>query len=75
VRLGLLLVASKPWARVWVDGVDTGRNTPIPASEPLRLEPGRHTVSLYVNERRFDYPVVIRAGDTTKLIRRLPVRR
>jgi len=60
---------------VWVDGADTGRNTPIPASAPLRLSPGRHTVTLLVNERAFSFPVTIHAGRTTKLIKTLPVTR
>jgi serine/threonine protein kinase len=74
-RSGTLIVAAKPWARVWVDGADTGRNTPIPASAPLRLSPGRHTVTLLVNERPFTFAVTIQAGRTTKLIKHLPVKR
>jgi len=72
---GILLVASRPWARVWIDGRDTGRNTPIAASAPLRLSPGRHTVTLFVKDQRFDFPVLVEAGETTKLIRKLPVTR
>jgi outer membrane biosynthesis protein TonB len=72
---GILLIASRPWARVWIDGVDTGRNTPIPASSPLRLKPGPHKVTLVVNEHRFDYTVHVRPGQTTKLIKKLPAKR
>jgi len=72
---GRLLVASKPWARVWIDGRDTGRNTPIPAGAPLVLAPGSHRVTLYVNERRFDFRVTVTAGETAKLIQNLPITR
>jgi serine/threonine protein kinase len=68
---GLLIVASKPWARVWVDGVDTGRHTPIPLGAPLKLSPGRHVVSLYVSDKKYDFPVILKAGVVTKLIRTL----
>jgi hypothetical protein len=71
-KLGILIVSSRPWARVWVDGVDTGRNTPIPLSAPLRLPPGRHVISLYVSNKKYDFTVVTRAGEVTKLIRKLP---
>ena len=68
-------MASKPWARVWIDGRDTGRNTPIPAGAPLVLAPGSHRVTLYVNERRFDFRVTVTAGETAKLIQNLPITR
>jgi serine/threonine protein kinase len=69
---GFLIVASKPWARVWIDGRDTGRNTPIPPSSPLRLSAGPHRVTLRVEEQAFDFTVTIEAGVTTKLVRTLP---
>ena len=37
-----LRVNCTPWARVFLDGRDTGRNTPIPN---LRVPAGRHTIS------------------------------
>ena len=70
-RQGVLIVASKPWARVWVDGVDTGRHTPIPLGAPLKLSPGRHVISLYVSDKKYDFPVILKAGEVTKLIRSL----
>jgi serine/threonine protein kinase len=70
-RQGVLIVASKPWARVWVDGVDTGRHTPIPLGAPLKLSPGRHVISLYVSNKKYDFPVILKAGEVTKLIRNL----
>lgn len=72
---GFLIVASKPWARVWIDGHDTGRNTPVPPSSPLRLSAGLHRVSLRVEEQTFDFTVTIEAGVTTKLVRALPATR
>jgi hypothetical protein len=72
---GFLIIASKPWSRVWIDGADTGRNTPIPPSAPLRLKAGQHRVTLQVEEQSFDFTVTIDDGATVKLVRALPVTR
>ena len=71
-ELGILLISSRPWARVWIDGHDTGRNTPVPPGAPLKLSEGRHVVTLYTSEKKYDFPVVMKAGRVTKLIKTLP---
>jgi serine/threonine protein kinase len=74
-EVGFLIIASKPWSRVWIDGSDTGRSTPIPPGAPLRLSAGPHRVTLQVEERSFDYSVKIDAGMTARLVVTLPVTR
>ncbi len=70
---GYLVASSNPWARVYVDGKDTGKTTPIPKTRPLKLKPGKHKVTFAVGRQRFDYTVTIRAGETSRLSKDLPV--
>ena len=70
---GSLIIASKPWAKVWIDGRETGRNSPIPASKPLKLAPGPHKVTLFAKGQKFHFNVVIKPGKVTRLIKTLPV--
>ena len=70
---GFLVANSKPWAKVVVDGKDTGRWTPIAAKNPIRLSPGKHRVTLVTEDgRKLEAEVEIRAGESTKLIREFP---
>jgi hypothetical protein len=60
---GTLVVASSPWCRVLVDGVDRG-------ATPLRLDlpAGKHTL-LLVNQDfnvRREFPVTIEPGETLR---------
>jgi hypothetical protein len=73
-QMGRLVAATKPWSRVFVDGKDTGRITPIPPSDPLMLSPGLHRVTFEANGKRFVHTVRIRAGGLTKLVKSLPVK-
>lgn len=51
--MGRLKVASNPTrARIFIDGVDTGRETPVLPSAPLLVPPGRHTIYGDVGGRR-----------------------
>lgn len=43
---GSLIISSKPVARVFIDGVDTGRSTPVPPREALIVAPGVHLLRL-----------------------------
>jgi len=67
--------SSKPPARIWVDGVDTGRSTPVPPASPLVLKAGAHKITLVAGSQRFTFPVTIKAGDTTRLIQTLSINR
>jgi hypothetical protein len=65
-----LRIASRPWARVWLDFVDTGLTTPVYA---LEVAPGRHVVALEADCR--DAPAVIwvrvEPGETAVIDREL----
>lgn len=62
---GTLAVRSHPLARVFLDGVDTGRSTPTELSVP----PGSHVVKIINEERGFtrEQAVEIGAGEEKAL--------
>ena len=69
---GCLWANASPKARVFVDGRNTGRNTPISGRRALLLRPGRHRVTFMTSAgKRFTYGVTIRRCHVTKLIRSL----
>jgi len=59
---------------VWIDGKDTGRNTPIAKRSAIKLKPGKHSVWFVVGTQKFKYSVVIAAGATEKMIEDLPIK-
>ncbi len=69
---GYLLPYSQPWARVWIDGKDTGQTTPVAPRNHFGLAPGRHLVTFVVAGKRYDFPVAIEAGKETRLSKQLP---
>lgn len=73
--VGWLIAYTTPWARVHIDGEDTGKSTPIPKNSKISLEPGRHKVTFVVGDERFSYPITITAGKVKKLVRDLQVER
>jgi hypothetical protein len=71
--LGYLTAATKPAARLTIDGRDTGRWTPIPPANPIALPAGAHTVVFETaNGKRVEEQFQIEAGKTSRLIRSLP---
>lgn len=66
---GTLIINTMPWSRVFIDGVDTQRNTPI---RHLRLPVGVHRIGLRTADGTMhDLSVTIRAGETVRVVRRL----
>ncbi len=64
-----LVVNSVPVARVFIDGKDTGRSTPIFS---LKLAPGTHTVSFVTkDEKKHSFKVVLQPGETLRLNKHL----
>ena len=66
--MGFLTITSTPRAKVLVDGVDTGKSTPI---KKLPLAPGRHKIQFVVGSDKHTYPVIIKAGETQTLDKNL----
>ncbi len=64
---GYLTAWTRPWARVHVDGKDTGKVTPIAPAARIKLSPGSHQVTFIVGSKSHDFTVEIKAGEETKL--------
>ncbi len=67
---GSLTLQSRPWARLWIDGKDTGRFTPV---AEMTLAAGRHTIRLVNVEENLSaqFTVTIKPGETLSLSREL----
>ncbi len=72
-QVGHLLAYTTPWARVFIDGRDTGKMTPIAPRAKIALPAGRHRVTFVVGRAKFHYTVDIAPGRDTKLVEDLPV--
>jgi serine/threonine protein kinase len=67
---GYFLASSVPWAKVYVDGQNTGLTTPIPPEKKLKLKAGKHKVTFEApSGKKFDFDVLIESNKDTKLIR------
>ncbi len=64
---GYLVPWTKPWARVHIDGKDTGKVTPVAPSAKIPLSPGTHRVTFIVDGKKHNFSVNITSGKTTKL--------
>jgi hypothetical protein len=66
---GTLAISTQPWARVFLDGRDTRRDTPV---RDLRARAGRHTIGLRKPDGTMvEFEVEVVADETTTIIRRL----
>jgi len=63
---GYLVITSKPSAKIAIDGVETGRSTPISGTS-MPLSPGKHKVTFIMGDDRYTFPVTIGAGKTERL--------
>ena len=71
--VGYLTAATKPAARLTIDGRDTGRWTPVPPANPIALPAGAHTIVFETADgRRLEEQLQIEPGKTSRLIRSLP---
>jgi hypothetical protein len=71
--VGFLIANTTPYAKVLIDGKDTGKMTPIAPRAKIPLKPGKHTVTFVSGADSFNYPIVIEAGRDHRLIKTLPV--
>jgi hypothetical protein len=68
---GYLVANTQPWAKVLIDGKDTGKTTPIAPRSKIALKPGKHTVTFVANGKKFNFDVTIKPGEDTRLIKQL----
>ncbi len=68
---GYLVANTQPWAKVIIDGKDTGKTTPIAPRSKIALKPGKHTVTFVANGKKFNFDVAIKPGEDTRLIKQL----
>jgi hypothetical protein len=62
---GALTVQSKPRAAIWIDGKDTELTTPA----TLKLPAGKHKLMLVVDKNKYTYPVDIKTGEKTLVVK------
>ena len=63
------MVNTIPWARIFIDGEDTGLTSP---AMNIRLSAGAHRVRLVTSTGQSEtVRVEIRAGETVRIVRRL----
>jgi eukaryotic-like serine/threonine-protein kinase len=68
---GFLVANTQPWAKVIIDGKDTGKTTPIAPRSKIALKPGKHVVTFVANGKKFNFDVNIKANEDTRLIKQL----
>ena len=68
---GYLVANTQPWAKVIIDGKDTGKTTPIAPRSKIGLKPGKHVVTFVANGKKFNFDVVIKPAEDTRLIKQL----
>ena len=52
-KSGYLVANTVPWAKVLVDGKDTGKTTPVAPRQKIPLKPGRHKVTFVVDSKEY----------------------
>jgi Spy/CpxP family protein refolding chaperone len=62
---GMLLINSQPWARILIDGEDSGKSTPA----RIRLPAGLHRVTLVDGERRIEERIDLKPGGEVRIVR------
>jgi hypothetical protein len=70
---GYLIASTTPWAQVAIDGVPTGKMTPITMQGKIALSPGPHKLTFTVAREKFHFTVKIEAGKTTRFTKDLQV--
>jgi serine/threonine protein kinase len=72
--VGYLVAETQPPAKIFIDGRDSGRRTPLTSKNRLPLRPGHHVVTFVVGTNRYGYEVNVVAGQEVKLVRKLAER-
>jgi len=67
---GYFIALTKPWARVLINGKDTGRKTPIVPTNPIKLSPGSYKVTFVLpTGESYNFNIKVKVGEQTKLIK------
>jgi serine/threonine protein kinase len=64
---------TRPFARVFIDGKDTGKMTPIAPRSAITLSPGAHQITFVVGDKEYTYRVTLAPGERKNLVKTLPV--
>ncbi|MBW1809223.1 MAG: PEGA domain-containing protein [Deltaproteobacteria bacterium] len=65
-NMGLLMLNSLPWGRVWIDGKDCGKATPL---FDYQLSAGKHRITVYFSTGGLKTEeLVIKAGETIRRV-------
>jgi hypothetical protein len=67
----LVILTEPPGARVLLDGVDTGKKTPIGNRQRLAVAAGKRQLTLVLGRNRWDFTVTIAAGETEAVTKEL----
>jgi hypothetical protein len=66
---GYLMIQTLPWARVFIDGRDTGQNTPV---RQMAVPAGSHRIGLRTSDGQMHTITVdVPAGETVRVVRQL----
>jgi serine/threonine protein kinase len=68
---GFLVANTQPWAKVLIDGKDTGKTTPIAPRSKIPLKPGKHTVTFVVSGKKYNFDISVKPGEEVRLIKQL----
>ena len=66
-----MIANSRPYAKVIIDGKDSGKVTPIAPRDRIPLKPGKHVVTFLTSDKRASFDVVVKPGEEVKLVRNL----
>jgi serine/threonine protein kinase len=68
---GYLVANTQPWAKVIIDGKDTGKTTPIAPRSKIPLKAGKHTVTFVASGKKYNFDIVVKPGEEIRLIKQL----
>ena len=66
-----LIANTQPWAKVIIDGKDTGKTTPIAPRSKIPLKPGKHVVTFVANGKKFNFDIVVKSSEDVRVIKQL----
>ncbi len=68
---GYLVANTQPWAKVLIDGKDTGKTTPVAPRSKISVKPGKHTVTFVVSGKKYNFDISVRSGEQVVLMKQL----